>query len=60
MAALRAPNKVECLQWYRLIIPDVNKNNIIGGAGLLGKMTSPGGKLTVLACHPNKKESTAE
>ncbi len=33
MAPLRAPNKVECLQWYWLIIPDVSKNNITDGTG---------------------------
>jgi len=38
----------------RLAIP------VIKGAGKLGKMTSPGGKLTALACHPTKKLNKAE
>ncbi len=33
MAPLRAPNEDECLQRDRLIIPDINKNNITDGTG---------------------------
>jgi hypothetical protein len=31
-----------------------------GGQASWGKMTSPGGKLTALACHPTKEVNKAE
>jgi hypothetical protein len=52
--------KDQCLLSDRLVIPDVNKNYVIQGQASQAKMTSPGGKLTALACHSAKKVNKAE
>jgi hypothetical protein len=44
----------------RLVIPNVNKNDVNQRAGDLGKNASPVGKLTALACRPSKKVNRAE
>ncbi len=52
---MRYPMLVE----IQLVIPDLNKNDDIrqsSGAN----MTSPGGKLTALACYMTKKVNKAE
>ncbi len=43
-----------------MAIPDVNKNDVIQGAASWAEMTSPRGKLTVVAFHPTKKVNKAE
>jgi hypothetical protein len=44
-----------------LVIPDVNKTmTSFRGQASLAKMTSLGGKLTALACHPTKRVNKAE
>jgi hypothetical protein len=53
--------KDQCLYSDRLVlIPDVNKNDVIQGQAIQAKMTSPGGKLTALARHSAKKVNKAE
>jgi hypothetical protein len=44
----------------RLVIPNVNKNDVNQRAGDLGQNGSPVGKLTALACRPSKKVNKAE
>ncbi len=41
----------------RLVIPDKQKMMSLRGQASWAKITSPGGKLTALACHPTKKEN---
>jgi hypothetical protein len=36
------------------------KNDVIEGAGYLGKKDTSRGKLTALQCHPTKKVNSAE
>jgi hypothetical protein len=52
-------SKSQCLQRDRLVIRDVNKNDVIRGQASWAKMTSPEGKLTAMACHPTKKVNKA-
>ncbi len=44
----------------RLVIPNVNKNDVNQRAGYLGQNASPVGKLTLLVSHPSKKVNRAE
>jgi hypothetical protein len=44
-----------------LVIPDVNKTmTSLMGQASWAKMTSPGGKLTALMCHPTRTVHKAE
>jgi hypothetical protein len=45
----------------RLVTPNINNEKTsFRGQASWEKVTSPGGKLTALACHPTKKVNKAE